>query len=210
MTIPFCVATFAALRTMATLGVMDIGTTIRVIGITAIWCMMTYDACADQPEQARVTQIINDVKLLPNQAMPRPAAVNDQVRQGTAVRTGVNSRTELTFSDLSITRLGASTVFSFRAGTRDLNLDSGAVLIQVPPGGLEARVTTAAVTAAISGGTAIVEATRGKFLVLEGVGRIWPVGHPELAVTVHAGEMVWILPNGQIGQPEMFNVQLVY
>src|SRR4029077_12794741 len=60
---------------------------------------------AEEFEQARVTQVINDVKLLPNQAAPRPAAVNDEVKHGTAVRTGADSRTELTFADLTITRL---------------------------------------------------------------------------------------------------------
>src|SRR4051812_21833081 len=82
-------------------------------------------------QQARVTQVINDVKILPSQAAPRPAAVNDVVKQGTAVRTGGDSRTELTFADLTITRLGANTVFSFKPATRDLSLLSGAVLIQV-------------------------------------------------------------------------------
>jgi hypothetical protein len=34
-----------------------------------------------------------------NNASPRPAAVNDDVRHGTAVQTGVQSRSELTFKD---------------------------------------------------------------------------------------------------------------
>src|SRR4051812_41703457 len=52
---------------------------------------------AEDLKEARVTQIVRDVKILPEQASPRPATVNDSVRDGTAVRTGVQSRSELTF-----------------------------------------------------------------------------------------------------------------
>ena len=45
-------------------------------------------ANAAELEPARVTQIVKDVKLLPQQAAPRPASLSDLVREGTAVRTG--------------------------------------------------------------------------------------------------------------------------
>jgi hypothetical protein len=68
---------------------------------------------AAQLKQATVTRIIQDVQLLPSQASPKPAHVNDIVRQNTAVRTGADSRTELTFTDRTLTRLGANTLFTF-------------------------------------------------------------------------------------------------
>ena len=87
-----------------------------------IWAIaMTNSARAAQLQEARVTQILNDVKLLLEQAAPRPTAVSDLVRYGTAVRTGAQSRSELTFADLTITRLGANTIFSFKEGTREMN-----------------------------------------------------------------------------------------
>src|SRR6266581_5516914 len=43
-------------------------------------------------KEAQVTKVIQDVRLLPSNASPRPATVNDNVRQGTAVKTGVQSR----------------------------------------------------------------------------------------------------------------------
>src|SRR5437868_4146464 len=55
----------------------------------------------------------------------------------------------------------------------------------------------------------MLPATPGKLMVLEGVGRVWPIGHPELAVTVHAGEMVWLTAGGHISTPEKFDVKLV-
>jgi len=80
---------------------------------------------AAQLREAHVTRIIKEVQLLPAQAAPRPAVVNDNVRSGTAVRTGADSRTELTFTDLTLARLGANTIFSFNEGTRTLDLGGG-------------------------------------------------------------------------------------
>ena len=67
---------------------------------------------ASDKKDARVTQVIKDVHLLGSKSAPRPATVNDSVGEGTAVRTGGDSRAELTFTDQTITRLGSNTVFS--------------------------------------------------------------------------------------------------
>ena len=62
--------------------------------------------------------------MLPSNASPRPAAVNDNVRQGTALQTGAQSRSELTFKDQTITRLGEKTIFSVGEGARTIDLGS--------------------------------------------------------------------------------------
>ena len=162
---------------------------------------------------AQVTQIINDVKLLRAKAAARPAVVNENISAGTAVRTGLDSRTELTFSDLTITRLGANTVFSFKGDARQIDLDAGAVLLQVPRNAAEAKIRSAAVTAAITGGTALFETHKNlptKLLMLEGIGRFYPNGHPELAEIVHGGEMSMMTLDGRITKPTKFNAALVY
>src|SRR5437868_6581767 len=94
----------------------------KVLVAAAVWLGCSDYALTQQLQQARVTIVVNDVKLLPSQAAPRPAAVNDEVKQGTAVRTGADSRTELTFADLTITRLGSNTAFSFDREARELKL----------------------------------------------------------------------------------------
>ncbi len=178
-----------------------------------VFVAMSPMAGAAELRAARVTKIINDVKLLPGQAAARAATVNEELGTGTAVRTGVESRTELTFSDLTITRLGANTIFSFNEGARQIELGGGAVLVQVPRGGAEAKVATAAVTAAITGGTALFESNKGfptKLLMLEGIGRFYPNGHPEEAEIVHGGEMAMRTADGRITQPTKFNAALVY
>ncbi len=118
---------------------------------------MANSAGAAQLQEARITQVVNDVKLLLEQAAPRPATISDLIRRGTAVRTGTQSRSELTFSDLTITRLGANTIFSFKEGTREMNLIDGAILFQVPKGSGGATIRTVGVTAAITGTTGIAE-----------------------------------------------------
>ena len=114
-----------------------------------IW--LPKELSADELKEAKVTQVVQDVKLLPSDASARPAAVNDNVRQGTAVETGVQSRSELTFKDKTITRLGERTIFSVGEGARTIDLGSGQFLLYVPKKAGGANVKMGPVTAAITG-----------------------------------------------------------
>ena len=109
------------------------------------------EVSADELKQAKVTQVIQDVRVLPSNASPRPAAVNDDVRQGTAVQTGIQSRSELTFKDQTITRLGEKTIFSVGQGSRSIDLGSGQFLLYAPKKSGGAKVKMGPVTAAITG-----------------------------------------------------------
>jgi hypothetical protein len=106
---------------------------------------------ADELKEAKVTQIIQDVRVLPSGAAARPAALNDDVRQGTAVRTGIQSRSELTFKDQTITRLGEKTIYSPGAGVRTIDVGSGQFLLYLPKNSGGAKVKMGPVTAAITG-----------------------------------------------------------
>src|ERR1700730_9105437 len=77
---------------------------------------------AAQKKEARVTQIVRDVRLLPSGASVRSASLNDNVTSGTAVKTGGDSRTELTFTDQTLARLGANSIFTFAEGARNFDL----------------------------------------------------------------------------------------
>jgi hypothetical protein len=165
---------------------------------------------AAELKEARVTRIIKEVRLLPAQAAPRPAVVNDNVRSGTAVRTGADSRTELTFTDLTLARLGANTIFSFNEGTRNLDLGGGAVLLQVPKGAGGAKITTAAVTAAITGTTVLMEYHRNayiKFIVLEGTARMYLKNRLGESVLIGPGQMLIVNPNAK-SLPDPVHVDL--
>ncbi|TMP98194.1 MAG: FecR domain-containing protein [Verrucomicrobia bacterium] len=151
---------------------------------------------AAELKEARVTEVIQDVRLLPSNASPRPAAVNDNVRQGTAVRTGVQSRSELTFKDQTITRLGEKTIFSVGKGARSIDLGSGQFLLYVPKHSGGAKVKMGAVTAAITGTTVLGNVNPNgttSFVVLEGTAcmHLDSVGQ---SLLVHAGQKLTFDP----------------
>lgn len=153
-----------------------------------------HDAASDPPKkEARVTKIIRDVNILPSDAPPRTAAENDQVNENTALRTGDESRSELTFDDMTITRLGENTIFSFNKAGRSGDLGSGTILVYVPKNSGGAEFKAKAVTVGVTGTTFIFEATRlgnGKLIVLEGNTRMHLVKHPREARNVRAGQML--------------------
>ena len=109
------------------------------------------EVSADELKEAKVTQVIQDVRVVPSNASSRPAAVNEDVHQGTAVQTGVQSRSELTFKDQTITRLGEKTIFSVGQGSRTIDLGSGQFLLYAPKKAGGTKIKAGAVTAAITG-----------------------------------------------------------
>ena len=172
---------------------------IRKLSLLGVIIGFAVSVPAAQLEEARVTQVVKDVKLLPTGAAARPASVSDEVREGTAVRTGVDSRSELKFSDQTLARLGANTLFSFAEGTRNLNLQDGAMLLRVPKGAGGAKINSSAVTAAITGTTVMVEThaltkknknSYYKFIVLEGTARLYLPGRLGESTLVKAGQMI--------------------
>src|SRR5436305_14846847 len=171
---------------------------------------------ATQLKEAQVTQVVKDVKLLPTGAAARPAAVSDEVREGIAVRTGVDSRSELKFTDQTLARLGANTLFSFSEGTRNLNLQDGAMLLRVPKGAGGAKTNSSAVTAAITGTTVMVEThaltkknknSYYKFIVLEATVRLYlPERVGEL--TLGKASTIIIMPADSKMIPEPVDVDI--
>jgi hypothetical protein len=145
-----------------------------------------------EPE-GHVTAIFHDVQLLPEQADARPAAINDKVDDGTALRTGDDSRSELTFADLTITRLGANTIFSFNKAGRSVRLDSGAILLYARKNSGGAEISTKAVSVGITGTTVILESrpdSYDRLTVLEGNARFSLNNFPDQATEVYAGQLL--------------------
>src|SRR4029450_9646930 len=105
--------------------------------------------------KATVTQVVQDVKVMPSGAAPRAATVNETVHQGSAVKTGIQSRSELTFQDQTITRLGEQTIFNV-GGARTIQLGSGQFLLYVPKNSGGAKVKMGSARAAITGSMCIL------------------------------------------------------
>jgi hypothetical protein len=169
-----------------------------------------YIAVAGPLTEAQVTKIINQVSLVDPQNGERPAVVRDVVKDDLGVETGVKSRSELLFQDDTLTRLGAETFFSFKTGTRDLTLEKGSMLLQVPKGLGGAKIHTAAVTAAITGTTIMMEYIPTKYIkvmVLEGSLRLSRNGLLGDSVVLTGGKMVIMRPDAK-NIPEPVNVDL--
>jgi hypothetical protein len=161
-------------------------------------------------KEARVTTIIRDVKLVSSDAAARAAALNDKVAEDTGVRTGGESRSELTFPDLTITRLGANTIFTFSKGGRTANVDTGSILLRVPKDSGGGTVRNNAVTVAITGTTVIFEGNRSgksKLITLEGGSKVSLKKNPKEFRKVLAGQMIDI-PAGATTLPMPVNVDL--
>ncbi len=175
---------------------------------TAILLAVTISPALAARNEAHVTRIIRDVKLLPSQAAPKPAVLNDSVNDNTAVRTGDSSRSELTFVDFRITRLGANTLFAFNTGGHNVQLNAGSMLLYVPKSAGGAQMATSAVSVAITGTTVIFEsrkAGRTILKVFEGGARAALIKHPRESVFVRAGQMVDV-PAGATKMPPPVNM----
>src|SRR5438046_7072127 len=149
---------------------------------------------------AEVTKIINRVSLIEPVKGARPAVVRDVIKDDRGLQTGARSRSELLFQDNTLTRVGAETFFSFKTGTRDLTLEKGSMLLQVPKGLGGAKIHTAAVTAAITGTTIMMEYSPGQYLkvlVLEGSLRLSRNGAFGDSLVLHPGKMVIMRPDAK-------------
>src|ERR1043166_4489138 len=162
--------------------------------------LSTNSATAGPLTEAEVTKIINHVSLVDPRNGERPAVVRDVVKDDLGLETGVKSRSELLFQDNTLTRLGAETFFSFKTGTRDLTLEKGSMLLQVPKGLGGAKIHTAAVTAAITGTTIMMEYRPQQYLkviVLEGVLRLSCNGSSGDSLLLHPGKMMIMQPDAK-------------
>jgi len=159
---------------------------------------------------AEVTKIINRVTLIEPAKGDRPAALRDVIKDDLGLQTAAKSRSELLFQDNTLTRIGAETFFSFKTGTRDMTLERGSMLLQVPKGLGGAKIHTAAVTAAITGTTIMMEYSPGhylKVLVLEGSLRLSRNGSFGDSAVLRPGKMVIMRPDAKT-IPEPVDVDL--
>ncbi|MCH7225640.1 FecR domain-containing protein [Haloferula sp. A504] len=167
---------------------------------TALLLLLAAPAIAAPLKSAKVTQAVNDVSIYTSSRDPRPANVGETIGGSNSVRTGRDSRAELVFTDETVTRLGQNSVFRFRNGTRDVELERGSVLLQVPKSAGGATIRTATVTAAITGTTSMFEYSPGqwvKLLTLEGTQKLYINGQKD-PVLVPAGQMIVMRPNARV------------
>ena len=181
-----------------------------ILAALAIFPGLATATFAGPLREAKISQIVNDVKLVEPREGARAAALQDVIKDDRGVATGVQSRAELLFQDNTLTRLGAETYFSFQPGTRDLKLERGSMLLQVPKNLGGARIRAASVTASITGTTVLVEnlpGTRLKLTVLEGSMEVATRANPADKIDLRAGKMMIVNP-GAKSLPTPVNVNL--
>src|SRR5438445_948448 len=179
--------------------------------VVAAGCIFSIQQSIAGPlTSAEVTKIINRVSVIDPAKGGHPAVMREVIKDDLGLRTGARSRSELLFQDNTLTRIGAETFFSFKTGTRDMTLEKGSMLLQVPKGLGGAKIHTAAVTAAITGTTIMMEYSPGKYLkvlVLEGSLRLSRNGFFGDSVVLHPGKMVIMRPDAK-KIPEPIDVDL--
>src|ERR1039458_5772493 len=146
--------------------------------------------------ESTFTEVIKDVNVVSQATKAaQPARVKDIVKAPDLVRTGPDSRAELTAPDQTITRIGANAVFSFEPAGRKIDLQQGSILFHSPSGKGGGSIRSGGAAAAVLGTTIIAVATPNggfKIIVLEGKGKATlPNGK-----TAHLkeGQLVFVLP----------------
>lgn len=147
---------------------------------------------------AKVSHALNDVRVVDQTARTHPAAPQEIVRDGSAILTGPRSRAELTFPDRTLARLGAETSLRSQPGTRDLLLDRGTLLLQIPKLRGGARIHTGSLTSSAGSATILIEHLPGgsvKVVVLEGDLRISADGFLGDSIVLTPGKMLITKPD---------------
>ena len=144
---------------------------------------------AEPFERAEVTKATNVVLLLPRNTK---AAPGDVVSGDSALKTGGNSRAELEFPDLTITRVGSNALFRFLAGKREITLDGGTLLFSSPKGAGGGKVQAGAITAAVTGTDFLISNInkRVKVICLSGKVLVYFTANPKEGRGLKPGQMV--------------------
>lgn len=162
--------------------------------------LLVATAFGEPLQSAKLTQAKNDVQVLSKSTSPRSANIGETISGATSIQTGRKSRAELSFQDDTLTRIGQNSIFSFKPGGREVELEQGSVLLQVPKNAGGATIRTATVIAAITGTTSMFEYSPGqwvKLLTLEGTQKLYLKGSKD-PVLVPAGQMIVMRPNARV------------
>jgi hypothetical protein len=112
---------------------------------------------ADTPlTQAVLQSMRNTVRLLLQNQPPRPAKVQDRMVPGDSLATERASLAELRFNDGSLARIGEKALFQFVPSSRQFRLNTGTVLLLVPPGRGTTRIRTPNAAAGVRGSALFV------------------------------------------------------
>lgn len=141
-----------------------------------LWPLSVAPAYSAAIQNLTFTDVVKDVTVI-NVATKQetPAKAGDVLVPPNVLKTGPDSRAELVAEDKTVTRVGANTIFSVEADSRDVNIAQGSVLFNSPKGKGGGRIKSAGATASVLGTTLIVGANQDggfKVMLLEGKGEV--------------------------------------
>ena len=160
--------------------------------------ILSPQASASPLKDAAFHRIVNDVEVVSSQGARRRAAEHEAFDTDASIRAGSRSRAEIIFSDHTVARVGAETSLKLQPGTRELSLDRGTLLLQVPKFRGGARIRAGSLALACGGATILVEHLPGKSLkavVLEGELRVSVTRFLGDSIVVSAGKMLIVNPD---------------
>lgn len=148
--------------------------------------------------ESTFTEIINEAKVVTeSNKSGAPAKESEIFKAPDLVRTGRDSRVELTAKDQTITRVGANTAFTFAESGREIQLKQGGVLFHSPAGAGGGAVKYRGSSAAVLGTTMITEVLAGgRFKILDLEGKVKVSLINGLSVTLKPGQMVIVSADG--------------
>ena len=178
--------------------------------------LFSYPVLAAPPmlTSATISEVKNEAQLFlydtANKETIRAAQVKDTLYGSRILRTGKSSRAELEFNDKSIARIGANTLLSFKNHTRQLELQKGTLLLQVPKGYGNTQVATPAATCSVIGTTILLQhlqlangQQRSINIVLEGLMNVTVNGKTH---QVPGGSA--LISNGPGAEPQVVKVDI--
>ena len=166
-------------------------------------CFTAVTLQATDLKQSKVTQVVNDVRIISAAEQKQTAAVvNDLFSMPDILRTGAASRAELVAPDETVTRVGANTIFSFDPASRSLDLKQGSLLFHSPHGQGGGTIHTGSATASVLGTTLIVSTTaNGGLKVLDLEGQVKVRLSNGRKQKLGPGQMTFILPGTNVLAP---------
>ena len=178
----------------------------RLILVLFLFAGQLFPARAEPFERAEVIKAINLVSLLPQSERAVPG---DIIKGNTGLKTGGDSRAELQFPDLTITRIGSNSLFRFIAGTREIVLERGILLFSSPNGAGGGNVQAGSITAAVTGSDFMISNVgKVKVICLSHKVAVYFTANPKVRVELLPGQMLDIAAGADPKPPDSVSIEL--
>ena len=144
----------------------------------------------------RVTYLNNEVQARGSNGARARVTIGNILSEGVTIENGANARSELTFVNRAVVRLGARTSLHLKNGAGAVELRDGAILFQIPKGS-NGEITAGTVSLTSNGATGLLERNRDlyiKLLLFEGEARVAMPSHLGESVVIEPGQIMIINP----------------